>query len=412
MMKTILSLSPTTKSFLVGSLLSSLLVLGGCGSGSSESKVTTNPPPANNGTGDGQFIYKGEKPAATSEVLKFQTEIWVKIATKDKCGSCHTTQVPDFTREDDINLAYEAVINHNLLNAQKPSDSRLVTKVAGGHNCWVGDASVCADIITGWITAWAGDRATEANTIELEAPADRDIASSKAFPADPGLFSTTVYPIVQEHCSRCHSESSSTRQQPYFASDDIGVAYEAAKSKIRLDNPQASRLVLRLTADSHNCWGECSANGAELAAAIAALAAGIPDVEVDPDLVVSKAVSLEDAFVLTSGGRIDSEVIAKYEFKTGRGSTAYDNSGSGIDLQIFGNVTWSSAWGVKINGSGRLQATTDNSRKMFYEIMGTGEYSIEAWVIPDNVDQGMNDNNPASIELMAPPVIDSNFLLS
>lgn len=411
-MKNILTLSLSSKSFLLTSLLASLLTLGGCGSGNSESKVEPNPNP-NTGGGNttDPFIYEGEKPAATADIIKFQNELWVNIATKDKCGSCHATQAPNFAREDDINLAYNVVFDNNLVNLQQPAESRLVTKVGTGHNCWVSDASACADIITGWITRWAGDQATQANSIELKAPEDKDIANSKSFPVDSGLFETTIYPVVEEYCSRCHSEGANTKQQPYFASDDIDVAYQSAKSKIRLDNPGASRLVQRLVIDSHNCWSDCMANGNEMTAAIAAFAAAIPVVEVDPDLVVSKAVGLGDAFVLTSGGRIDSEIVAKYEFKTGKGGTAYDTSGSGVDLNIFGNVDWSSAWGVKIDDGGRLQATTANSRKLSNHIMSTGEYSIEAWVIPDSVDQGMNDNNPARIVSYSSGPNQRNFTL-
>ena len=370
-MKNLFSLS-LSKSIFISSLFSSLLIVGGCGSGSSESKVETNPNPNTGGNGNtGPFVYQGEKPAATADIIKFQNELWVNIAPENRCGGCHDDQAPNFARGDDINLAYNVVFDNNLVNLQQPVESRLVTKVAGGHNCWVSDASVCADIITGWITKWAGDQATQANSVELKAPEVKEIANSKSFPADSSLFASTVYPVVEEYCARCHSEASNTKQQPYFASGDVDVAYQAAKSKIRLDNPGASRLVQRLVIDSHNCWSNCVDDGAEMTAAITAFTNGIPTVEVDPDLVVSKAVGLGDAFVLTSGGRIDSEIIAKYEFKTGKGSIAYDTSGSGVDLNILGNVDWSSAWGVKLDTGGRLQATTLNSRKLANHIIST-----------------------------------------
>jgi len=411
-MKNILSLSLSSKSILFTGLLTGLLTLGGCGSGSSENTVEVQPDPNGGNSGNsGPFLYKGEKPAATADIIKFQTELWVNIAPKDRCGGCHATQAPNFAREDDINEAYNIVFDNNLVNLQTPSESRMVAKVSGGHNCWVSDPSVCADIITGWITKWAGDQATQTNSVELKAPAVKEIANSKSFPIDSGLFATTVYPLVQEYCSRCHSEGANTKQQPYFASDDIGVAYQSAKSKIRLDNPGASRLVQRLATDFHNCWDDCVANGKEMSDAITAFANGIPSVEVDPSLVVSKAVGLSDAFVLTSGGRVDSEIVAKYEFKTGKGSIGYDTSGSGIDLNILGNVDWSSAWGVKIDTGGRLQATTANSRKLANHIMSTGEYSIEAWVIPDSVDEGMNDNNPARIVTYSGGNDERNFTL-
>ena len=78
----------------------------------------------------------------------------------------------------------------------------------------------------------------------------RDPGQSKNFPADQGaLFSTTVYPVLEQYCSECHSSSSALKQQPFFAegppsdSDAVEVAYEAAKSKMNLDDPAISRFV-------------------------------------------------------------------------------------------------------------------------------------------------------------------------
>lgn len=382
-----------------------------CGSGSS-SDVKTNPPPPPNG-GGGDFSYKGTNPAATSDVTKFQNELWINIAREDRCGGCHQTQAPNFARGDDINLAYAAVIDNNLVNLSDPASSRLVTKVSSGHNCWTSDPVACGDIMTGWINKWAGPRETSANDVTLKAPADKEIASSKSFPVDSGTFGTTVYPLLTEYCSRCHSETAVTKQQPYFASSDLAAAYQAAKSKIRLDNPAASRLVQRLRTDFHNCWGDCTSNSNEMEAAIRAFADSIPAVEVDPELVISKAVGLGDAFVLTSGGRVDTDIIAKYEFKTGKGTVAFDTSGIDpvADMNLIGNVAWSSAWGIKIADNGRAQATVAGSRKFYDLLRGTGEYTIETWIIPDNVDQGMNDSNPARIVSYSAGISDRNFAL-
>ncbi|RYZ33371.1 MAG: LamG domain-containing protein, partial [Sphingobacteriales bacterium] len=109
----------------------------------------------------------------------------------------------------------------------------------------------------------------------------------------------------------------------------------------------------------------------------------------------------------------DTNLIAKYEFKSGKGSIAYDTSGvePAANLNIMGNVGWSSAWGIKIKETGRAQATTATSRKFFDLIRGSGEYSIEAWIIPDNVTQGENDNNPARIVTYSGSATDRNFTL-
>jgi Concanavalin A-like lectin/glucanases superfamily len=373
----------------------------GCGSGSgakTESKTNNT-----GGSSGGTFGYNNAatKPAADAEVNKFLTNLWMIVAPPDRCGACHIEgeQAPEFARGDDINLAYAAVLNNNLVRLSDPAQSRLVTKVAAGHNCWVADPQACADIITAGITAWAGGTGTQANSITLIAPAEKDVGSSKTFPANPTDFSTTVYPLLTEYCSDCHSESAVQRQQPYFASSNLAAAYEAAKSKMRLDNPAASRFVQRLGGDAHNCWSDCAENATEMQEAITAFSNSITPITVDPALVISKAVDLSDAFILTSGGRIDSELIAKYEFKTGQGTIAYDTSvvSPAANLNMMGNVAWSSAWGLRFKDFGRAQATTATSRKLFETIRATGEYSIEAWVIPDNVTQGENDNDPARI---------------
>lgn len=390
----------------------SVALLSGCGGSGSGSEVTPNPPPPPI-TGGTDFAYRGEKPAGTSDITKFQTELWINIAREDRCGGCHQTQAPVFARGDDINLAYAALIDSGLVSLADPGSSRLVTKVAGSHNCWTSDPVACGDIMTGWINKWAGPRETSANDVVLKAPEDKEIANTKAFPIDSGDFATTVYPLLTEYCAGCHSESAATRQQPYLASSEVNAAYQAAKSKIRLDNPAQSRLVQRLRADSHNCWGDCAANATEMQAAITAFANGLDAVEVDPELVISKAVGLGDAFVLSSGGRIDTDIIAKYEFKTGKDTVAFDTSGiePAADLNLIGNVGWSSAWGIKLADTGRAQASVSGSRKLYDLLRGSGEYSIETWVIPDNVDQGANDENPARILSYSGSTDERNFTL-
>ncbi len=391
-----------------------LFNLTGCGSGSA-SKTKDNANTTVTTPGTEVFTYKGQKTASTEDILKFQNALWVNIAVESRCGGCHnaTGQTPRFARADDINLAYEAIISNGLVTLSNPSQSHIVDKVAKGHNCWLKDPVACGDTLTTWITNWAGSAATNANSTALTAPPEKDVTASKGFPKDNTAFKNTVYPLVQQYCSRCHSESAITKQQPYFASSDIAVAYEAAKTRMRLDNPSASRFVQRLRPDFHNCWSDCNANATEMESKITELANAIPAVQVDPALVFSKTVSLADAFVLSSGGRVDTNLIAKYEFKSGKGNIAYDTSGiePAANLTLSGNVGWSSAWGIKIKDTGRAQATTTSSRKFFDLIRGSGEYSIEAGVVPDNVTQGTNDNNPARIVTYSGSNTERNFAL-
>jgi hypothetical protein len=100
-----------------------------------------------------------------------------------------------------------------------------------------------------------------------------------------------VYPLLEQFCSNCHSSGSAVKQQPFFAegpaSDPaaIEVAYEAAKAKINLDDPAASRLVVRLRDEFHNCWtNSCASDAQDMEDAITQFAQGVPLTQVDPAL--------------------------------------------------------------------------------------------------------------------------------
>ncbi|MDO3384684.1 LamG domain-containing protein [Gilvimarinus sp. SDUM040013] len=364
-----------------------LAVLAGCGSDSGEPTTNNVNPDTGNG-GNSGAEYDGPAPQ-TDDIQLFKLHVWDNLAVPERCGDCHGTsgQQPSFVRNDDINEAYR--VAEPLIDLGTPQLSTLVSKVGGGHNCWLDSATACADIIEGYITSWASSVGTLTNEIVLLPPEDKEVADSKNFTADPGAFSSTVYPLLAQYCSACHAEDAPLQQQPYLGSDDIQVSYEAARSRIRLDAPDNSRLVQRLALESHNCWsGSCASDAASMTQAIEDFVASLPVTEVDPNLAISKALQLGDGIIASSGGRVESDVIAKYEFKAGEGSIAYDTSGvePAADLTINGNVEWMSSWGLRIN-DGKAQASTATSRKLFDLITSTGEYTIETWVIPDNVTQ-------------------------
>jgi hypothetical protein len=281
----------------------------------------------------------------------------------------------------------------------------MVAKVGGGHNCWLGSAAACGDILTTWITNWAGGTAsTAARKIELEPPVQRPPGQSKNFPPDTALFLTHVYPLLEQHCSECHSSASALKQQPFFAEGPandlaaVAVAYEGAKSKMNLDDPAISRFVVRLRNESHNCWTpSCSNDANDMQTAIQNFSTAVPLTSVDPLLITSTATTLYEGTIASGGNRHEANVIALYEFKTGQDcgttitgacSIAYDTSGvdPAMDLTLSGNVQWFGGWGLNFAG-GKAQASTGASAKLKNLILQTGEYSIEAWVVPGNVVQ-------------------------
>jgi Concanavalin A-like lectin/glucanases superfamily len=376
--------------------------LAGC-SGGSGASVQVIPGSAGGPTTQN---YTGPAPA-TADVQSFKLNLWDNIQADNRCGTCHSDtggQTPMFARRDDINLAYAAA--NGVVDLASPKDSMMVVKVGGGHNCWLASNAACGSILTTWITNWAGTvGGTTGKTIQLEPPVIRDPGQSKNFPDDGGLlFSQTVYPVLSQFCSNCHTSSSSLKQQPFFAEGPsnsataVQLAYEAAKAKMDLDDPANSRFVLRLRNEFHNCWtANCATDSNNMQAAIEQFAAGVAPTSVDPNLVTSKATTLYEGTIASGGNRYEGSLIAQYEFKTGQTcgtsitgacSVAYDTSGvdPAMDLTLSGNVQWFGGWGLNFSG-GKAQASTAASSKLKRLITATGEYSIEAWVTPGNVVQ-------------------------
>ncbi len=357
------------------------LVLSACGGGA---ETTPNPVTS----GGSAATYTGPAPA-TADVQAFKINVWDNLKANNRCGQCHVAggQAPTFVRQDDVNLAYQAA--NGIVTRSSPRDSRMVQKVAGGHNCWLASNDACADILTTWITAWAGVTAGGGVTgVVLKAPAIKDPGASKSFPASPALFATTVHPVLEQYCSRCHTSTAASSQAPFFASGDVDEAYAAAKVKINLDQPALSRVVVRLRTEFHNCWSDCAANADAMEAAVQAFANQVPVTQVASSLVYSKALRLPDGLVASGGNRYSGNMIGLWEFKTGSGSVAYDTSGvePALNLNITGDVAWVGGWGLNVR-SGKAQGSTTASRKLHDLIKATGEYSIEAWVAPGNVAQ-------------------------
>ena len=375
-------LRTSTHTLKLTAALALAVVLSACSGGAA---TTQNPPPA---SGAQAQSYTGPAPA-NADVQAFMVNLWTNIKATNRCGACHVQggQSPQFARSDDINLAYQAA--NTVVNLSQPDQSIMVQKVGGGHNCWLASAQACADTLTVWIQNWAGSTATGSQQIQLVAPPSETVGATKTFPADPTLFSQTVYPLLTQYCSRCHAPTAAVPQQPYFASSDLNEAYQNAQPKIDLNDPAQSRFVIRLGTEFHNCWTDCATSASTMQAAIQAFANGVPVTQLDPTLVVSKALTLFQGTIASGQARYSDAQIALYEFKTGTGTTAYDTSGvePSADMTISGAVTWDGNWGLTINTGGRAQATTTSSSKLYDLITSTGEFSIEVWAAPANVAQ-------------------------
>src|SRR5579863_1567834 len=377
--------------------LAASFALSACGGGGAPTTAAAATAP----TSSTANAYTGPAPA-TADVQAFEVNFWNNVRVQNRCGQCHNAttpaQMPNFARSDDVNLAYAQA--NTVVNLAQPATSLIVTKVSGGHNCWLADPQACGTILTTWISNWAGATgATSATQVQLVAPPVMTVGQSLNFPASYTDYQNTVYTLTSKYCVRCHSTtaSSATEQSPYFADPTLAVAYPAAIPKIDFTGCTPtnaanfatacginSRFYQRLLTDNHNCWDNCASDAAQMLTQIQAFAKMLTPANIDPSLVVSNALTLANGTIASGANRYDADTIAKYEFQTGSGYTAYDTSGvdPAADLTISGSVLWSGGWGVTVGAGGKLQASTSSSAKLYNMIQATGEFSIEAWVAP------------------------------
>lgn len=383
-------------------------------------------------------------PATISDTCNFKVEFWDKMPSVSQCANCHTAangRSPYFMDGANVNVAYGQMLSFGLVNEADIANSTILGKIRNGHNC--GDATACAalaTIVEGYLNNWlsggtTGGGSGTSNEIVLDVPAINDPGQSKALPSAPGNFATTVWPLLAENCTNCHREAAPIPQAPFFAEGDylvptaadIDASYAAivASQKINLDDPASSRLVVRLRQEAHHCWDpnatgftNCADSADAMEAAINTFAGTVPLDTVDSRWVVSKAMKLSDGQIASGGARDDSSTIALYKFQSGAGSkTILDISGVGtkLDLDLYGtedvDYKWVGGWGIEfITPIGKAQGTVQASSKLRDYITASGEYSIEAWVVPGNVTQG-DANDPARIISYSAGAQDRNFTM-
>jgi len=362
-----------------------------------------------------------KEPANNDDVSSFMEHVWENVVPQNRCGECHgdnpRVNAPPFARTDNINLAYNSVLG--VVNLESPSSSLLVTALAGGHQCWAGAAPQdCASNMTTWIDNWAFETLGSVSAVvQLVAPAIHEVDDAKVLPATAPDSYNELYTLLTTNCVKCHVESAAAAESPYFATSDFQSSYNAVRSRIDLAdenrtlNSALSRIVARLYEETHNCWsGDCSADAQELLDGVSAISASIAPQIVDDQLEISKGLQLGiDGLPANTGGRHESAVIARWEFKEGGDATkTRDTSGIDppMDLQFDGDVSWVGGWGINLNG-GRAIAQQEGSVKLYNKIRERNEYSIEAWVAPNNVTQ----EGPARIISYSAGDDNRNFML-
>lgn len=411
------------------------LVLSGCG-GSSENTqnassqqtvVTSNSRPAT------VFVPASvtNDPTINNDKTNFTTALYMNIYGTDRCGQCHTTPHDNITNpqasnrpfaDKSVDTAYTAALQ--FVNQSNPAASAMVTKVAGGHNCWKGNSPAavasCASDLSTWITNWFNppNTTTDPNavplgtTISLEpVGVSQNVTLDRAIPKTVPSSYGDLHNLLTQHCSSCHVPGI---QLP-FAVADMQSSYDTVinNGKVNVGTPNASQLYLRLAVDHHNCFdptntgkpGDCAASGSLMLTAINTFVGGLPpaDNSALAQLVTSRAVSLVNNGIVSSGnGRYETGQIALYEFKHTPGtpnviedtSNVSDTTGtSHTDLNLSGGTegvdyAWLGNYGLRfLTNKTTAVASQSASTKLYNLISQSGEYSLEAWVMPANITQ-------------------------
>ncbi len=426
-MKALTSIKPINGLAVLAVLVSVLLA--GCGGGASTERFVRGDDTGATEEASTVPDYVG-RPAETEAQRLFKIYFYDVYRAPNSCGGCHreggqAANTP-FADSDDLINAYNVAVGY--VNEANPGASDFVTKVATGHGGCTGTEALCAADMTRAINGWLGNNTSSSTEIQLAAPVDHDITVTKQLPISGSAnyssvvsaFGSTVYPLFAEYsCDGCHAPDAATPQQPYFAGADLNDAYDAARSKIDIDDgvmdrllaDALSRFVVRLRSEAHNCGGDCATNAADMLAEIKNLEAMVPAPSAVPaNWVTSKALVLEqDGILASGGGRIDTGAIARWDFSEGGGTIAGDSSDvlPRMNLEFYGNVSWVGGNGIQILPGGKAQATTASSKKLADNIRVTGAYSIEAWVAPANVTQ----EGPARIITYSASTTERNFTL-
>jgi hypothetical protein len=370
------------------------------------------------------------------EVTYFRDTVYANIFRAQQCRECHVTGGGGngAFADDNVNTAYSVALTkfNPASSSADVTNNDFTNKIRSQHYCWTGGCESSAQAMAAQLQAWV-DALTNGGTVvdnNEPAPIPKDILTDPLLnpPSAPVSFDDditkfdAVYDIVtradQGNCVRCHSSTTTDNppQRPFFAETGYAnaklVAYQQVKEAgvVNLGQPAASKLVVRPWPGQHNCSGDCQARASQLQAAITAWSDAIqaanpnPEFNANDQLRPSRALTLDDGQITSGGARYDDYVIAKYEFSEGSGNTAGDSSPAigeapeKIDLRLFGNVRWVGGYGLQFGAGGQARSiSVAQSQKLHDLIVARGEYSLEAWVIPDNTSQEGDENIDSTV---------------
>jgi len=201
--------------------------------------------------------HNGTRPSSVQNFFNHQ------IYGKGDCVSCHSSGAGQSWST--------ALFTHTntLTSCSDCHAARRPTTLVGSFNHTthgMGDCIACHNKNPG--VSWKDAQYTPPPTPAPAPAPPTPMPSPSPTTSSVDAFRVTTYPLVRNYCAGCHTSS----VQPFFTSLDVKAAHDSLVngSKVNLETPANSRLVLRLKPDRHFCWSDCDANAAEMQSAITA----------------------------------------------------------------------------------------------------------------------------------------------
>ena len=292
----------------------------------------------------------------------------------------------------------------HVVNLAQPDQSRMVVKVAGGHNCWLAVAFGLrrhADRLDPQL----GRRDRHGRHADPAAGADRSRKWAAARPSRTtrrwlrGDHLARSCDAVPSSCARCHSPSAATPQPPFFASDDRRPR-RTPRREVEDQSRQpgavaprrapARRVPQLLDADCVRRTADAMRQRHAADAIRPSPTASRSRRSIRP-CVISKALTLYDGTVAAGGNRYrhQRDRPVRVQDRHGQHRVRHQRRRAGAEPHApSGDVTWVGGWGINIK-AGRQGAGHDGRQQEARATMikSTGEFSIEAWMAPANVAQ-------------------------
>lgn len=341
----------------------------------------------------------------------------------NNCNRCHTSSGlgKGAMADSDVDQAYDET-KSSRIDLSDTANSKLVSHTRS-HMAYCGsDTDKCrrmADDLRSGLDDWAAAAQAHLDSTSRGQPNSTVVRSSA--PAsmstpvvggtvpqamDEQFFAQTLHPVLADPgisglvCATCHLSPTAMNVPPTasFAAYDLAAAYAGTRGRVSFAAPMSSLLVTKL-AQGHFCvLGEsCDTGSAAIASQIAAWAQlredyiasdqGGPKPLTEIGRLASAGMRLADG-VIGERGRVKDAVIAKWEFNEGAGNVIRDTSGVGPPLDLaISDMEWAHD-GLK-SFAGKAQGTQAGSAKILNMITGaagSGQFTLEAWLTPDQVD--------------------------